>query len=206
VAPAVRQFAGGVTVESGTALPPIRHCRAKLTDLADALDMINQEIAAYLDLETGEILFVSDDARRELEEVYDTLPDDVNSMSDDEQRAAFLAALEEYGPINVEEEELEEADAVERGLGTRFVGLPEADTQASYRDMEAFVETATTPRLQQRLERAIRGRGAFGRFREELSDVPGEEERWYAFKQERLRDRIRAWLEAERIELIDEVS
>lgn len=193
-------------MESGSDGPPVRQCRAKLADLADALDMVNQEMAAYLDLETGEILYISDDARRELEAVYESLPDDVSELSVEEQQAAFVAALEAYRPMNVEAEELQDADAVDRGLGTRFVGLPEADTRASYRDMEAFIDTVTTPRLRQRLERAIRGRGAFRYFRDELSDEPAEEQRWYDFKQERLRDRIREWLADERIELIEEAD
>lgn len=165
--------------------------------------MVNQEVNAYLDLETGEVLFVSDDARRELESVYETMPEEIGQASDEEQQAAFKAALEAYSPYNVEEEELIDADAIERGLNTRFVELPEADTRSSYRDMEAFVDTVTMPRLRQRLERAIRGRGAFRYFRDELSDEPAEEERWYAFKRERLRDRIREWLADERIELVE---
>ena len=190
-------------METGSGLPPVRQCRAKLADLADALDMANMEMKAYLDLETGEILYVSDDARRELESVYETMPEETWNASEEEQRVAFVAALEAYGPVNVEEEELVDAYAVEQGLGTRFVELPEADTRASYRDMEAFIDTVTTPRLQRRLDTAIRGRGAFRRFKDELFSDPAERERWFAFKQERLSDRIREWLADERIELIE---
>lgn len=189
-------------MESESGLPPLRRCRVKLDDLADALDMGNMEMSAYLDLETGEIVYVSDEARRELDAVYEAMPDDSGQMSDEEQQAAFTVALEEYGPVNVGEEELIDADAVDRGLGTRFIALPEADTRESYRDMEAFIETATAPRFQQRLDRAIRGRGAFRRFKDELFDEPDERERWFAFKQERLRDRVREWLTDERIELM----
>jgi len=103
-------------------------------------------------------VYVSDEARRELEAVYETMPDDAGQMSDEEQQTAFKAALEEYGPINVEEEGLIDADAVDRGPGTRFIALPEADTRESYRDMEAFIETVTSTQLQRRLDRAIRGR------------------------------------------------
>ena len=187
-------------------LLPVRRCRAKLADLADALDTLSQEMSAYLDLESGEILYVSDDGMRELEEVYETLPDDVNQMSDEEQRAAFVAALDEYSPLSVEREELLDADAVERGQGSRFIGLPEADTRESYRDMEAFIATVTTRQLQRRLDMAIRGRGAFRRFKDELFSDPAERERWFAFKQERLSDRISEWLADERIELIEEAG
>jgi len=193
-------------METGSGLPPLRQCRAKLVDLADALDMASMEMKAYLDLETGEILYVSDDARRELESVYETMPEETWSASEEQQRVAFVAALEAYGPVNVEEEELVDAYAVEQGLATRFVELPEADTHASYRDMEAFVDTVTTPRLQRRLDTAIRGRGAFRRFKDELFSDPAERERWFAFKQERLSDRIREWLADERIELIEEAG
>ena len=193
-------------METGSGLPPVRQCRAKLADLADALDMANMEMKAYLDLETGEILYVSDDARRELESVYETMPEETWNASEEEQRVAFAAALEAYGPVDVEEEELVDAYAVEQGLDTRFVELPEADTRASYRDMEAFVDTVTTPRLQRRLDTAIRGRGAFRRFKDELFSDPAERERWFAFKQERLSDRIREWLADERIELIEEAG
>jgi len=190
-------------VASESEFPPIRQSRAKLADLADALDMVSSEMKAYLDLETGEVLYVSDDAWRELETVQESMPEEVWQASDEEQEAAFKAALEEYDPLSVEEEELENAHAVEQGLGARFVELPEADTQASYRDMEAFVDTVTSPRLRQRLDTAIRGRGAFRRFKDELYDEPSEQERWYAFKSDRLRERIREWLVDERIELVE---
>ena len=193
-------------MESESGLPPIRRCRAKLADLAEALDVLNDEMAAYLDLETGDVVYVLDDAQRALERAYDNLPDDVNELSDEEERAALVAILEEHPPFNTEPEEVLQADAVERGMETRFVGLPEHDTRESYRDMEAFIETVTTPRFQQRLDRAIRGRGAFRRFKDELFDDLNERERWFAFKLERQNDRIRAWLKHERIELIDEAG
>ena len=83
------------------------------------------------------------------------------------------------------------------------MALPEADSHADYGDMEAFVETVPDSRFQSRLDRAIRGRGAFRRFRDELLDEPAERERWFAFKHERLRERAREWLADEGIELID---
>jgi len=63
---------------------------------------------------------------------------------------------------------LYEADAVEEGFGVRFIRLPDADSREGYEDMEAFIETVANPRLQERLWAAIRGRGAFGRFKDVL--------------------------------------
>jgi hypothetical protein len=190
--------------ESDAALRPIRRCRASLADLADTLNALPQEWTAYLDLETGEVEMISEYAPGELEAIYELMPDEVSEMAPAEFHAAFMVALDEYEPENVEPEELEITHAIEQDVAGRYVKLPEVDSGEDYRDMEAFIFTVSSRRLLDRLERAIRGRGAFRRFRDELRNADGDElERWYAFKQARLSDRIRDWLEAERIELIE---
>ena len=62
--------------------------------------------------------------------------------------------------------------------------------------MEAFIATLRSRHLQERLERAISGRGAFRYFKDVLMDYPVEREHWFRFKQERLHQRILDWLEA----------
>jgi hypothetical protein len=52
------------------------------------------------------------------------------------------------------------------------------------------------PGRAERLARAIAGRGAFRRFKDELARWPGELERWYAMSEERHRGRARSWLTA----------
>jgi hypothetical protein len=47
---------------------------------------------------------------------------------------------------------------------------------------------------------ATQGRGAFGRFRNILRQHLAEQQRWYAFQENRLRQRIVEWLEEEGIE------
>ena len=66
--------------------------------------------------------------------------------------------------------------------------------------MEAFIETVEDERLQDRLDRSIRGRGAFRRFKDALEEHPIERERWFAFKDARLRGRALEWLAEEGIE------
>jgi hypothetical protein len=173
-------------------------------DLADGFDMLSTEMAGFLDLESGEILYISEDAAHELERIYESLPISLGSASDEEQRAALLAAIEEEPSNSCEPEELLAADAIDRGLNTRYVALPEADSRDGYRDMEQFIETVADPRLQSRLDRAIRGRGAFRRFRDELMEDEAEDQRWYAFKRACLAERARHWLADEGIELIEE--
>ena len=67
-------------------------------------------------------------------------------------------------------------------------------------DMQAFIETVSSQWLQERLWTAIRGRGAFRRFKDVLAGAPAERERWFAFKGDRLRQRVLAWLADEGIE------
>ena len=47
------------------------------------------------------------------------------------------------------------------------------------------------------MARALEGRGAFRRFRDELTRWPDIEDRWYVYSAERRRGRARAWLAAE---------
>jgi len=94
---------------------------------------------------------------------------------------------------------LEDADRVERGFGVGIVRVQD-EYRDGYRDMEAFIDTVPEPRLRERLERAIDGKGAFRRFTEELDYHDAGRERWFPFKRERLRGRIREWLEEEGIE------
>ncbi|TQM09001.1 UPF0158 family protein [Pseudonocardia kunmingensis] len=62
-----------------------------------------------------------------------------------------------------------------------------------YLDMQEFIRTRVDGRLAERLEEAIRGRGAFRRFRDVLADHDRIHE-FHVFSDEHLRGRARAWL------------
>jgi len=98
---------------------------------------------------------------------------------------------------------LMEADGVESGLGTRFLRLPQRDSHESSMDMQAFIETVAHPRLEERLWAAIRGGGAFRRFKDVLAVYPAERVRWFAFKAARVRQRVLAWLADDGIEPVE---
>lgn len=185
--------------------PPARRtCRISLKQVAESLEDSSDEMTAYLDLQAAEIIYVADDARRDLEAAWESLPEELADASEDEQRAALQHAIAEMTYLRSDVDQILEADAVEEGLGTRYVRLPGQDSRAGYRDMELFIDTEVAdPRLRDRLDRAIRGRGAFRRFKDELLDAPAERERWFAFKQERLEARARDWLEDEGIQLVE---
>lgn len=178
--------------------PGARRPRVDLADLADAFDDASREAPAYLDLDTGAVIRTSADVLHELDAIRSELPDEPPDT--EAYRAAFAAASERRGVPAWMRAALREADALAEGLGTRFIEVPEADSRAGYADMAAFVETVASPRLRDRLAAAIRGRGAFRRFKDALTDHPAERERWFAFKDARLRERARDWLASEGIE------
>jgi hypothetical protein len=137
-----------------------RKVKVDLAELALALDMNFYETRHYLDLETGKVLSVSDEISRELEDIYEQIYD---------QEGTRVVPLEQYletreGP-EWQKEALLEADQVEQGYGERYIQVEKEDPYEDYNDMERFVAYVEDPDLSQYLGRAIRGRGAFGRFK-----------------------------------------
>ena len=70
-------------------------------------------------------------------------------------------------------------------LGADFIKVPQTESRDGYEDMEAFIETVTSPSVQEVLTVSIDGRGAFGRFKNTLTRYPAVRERWFAFKDAR---------------------
>ena len=89
------------------------------------------------------------------------------------------------------EEDEDSGDDPERWLPVHGEGSREG-----YRDIELFIASVEDPGRAERLAVAIKGRGAFRRFKDELARWPGELERWHALAEERHRGRARSWLAA----------
>ena len=92
------------------------------------------------------------------------------------------------------------ADRVKNELGERFVRVPVVDSHESFMDMVDFIATVPNAATRLRLEQSLRGKGAFRRFKDTLSNFPVERERWFAFKTQRTQERIQDWLESIGIE------
>jgi len=100
-----------------------------------------------------------------------------------------------------EKEELERK--VEDGFRKRYVSIPYASSDEGYEDMEDFVETIKDQNLKEKLHITTDGRDAFRRFKDVLLGYPEERERWVKFKDTRVTERVKEWLEAEGIEMIE---
>ena len=78
----------------------------------------------------------------------------------------------------------------------RWLPVHGEGSREGYRDMELFIASVEDAGRAERLAIAIRGRGAFRRFKDDLARWPGELERWHALSEERQRGRARSWLAA----------
>ena len=79
----------------------------------------------------------------------------------------------------------------------RWLWVTSAGSRDGYRDMERFIGSLDDPDASEQLDRALVGRGAFRRFKDQLARWPELSDQWYAFSEDRQRGRARAWLAAE---------
>ncbi|RJX17310.1 MAG: hypothetical protein C4570_08330 [Ammonifex sp.] len=76
----------------------------------------------------------------------------------------------------------------------RYELVPRVYSSEVYDLMVQFAETVSDRQLREKLEIALNGRGAFGRFKRVLGDYPEERERWFDWKLAKMSDWIREWL------------
>jgi len=77
-----------------------------------------------------------------------------------------------------------------------YLRIDPVSSREQYRWMERFIPMVEDPDLQGKLTQAIDGKGAFRRFKDVLMSYGPERERWFAFRSERLRIFMEAWLNA----------
>ena len=147
-----------------------------LDELATAMDQFDRDINEwYFDAQTGEVILVG---RESL---------DIAEEGDDEEEEADLK--------DWQEDELERARQIVDDATERFHRVPECERTRTYGIMEDFIADVPDPRVKERLERAIGGKGAFRRFKDQLLDYPEVRERWFAFETEAKRQWAIEWLE-----------
>ncbi len=98
----------------------------------------------------------------------------------------------------IDDTELEKK--IEAGLDVRYFAIPEQDSHEDYDDMVDFTGTIKDKNFQEKLEIALDGSGAFRRFKNVLSNYPQEREHLFAFKNERIKERVLEWLHASDLE------
>jgi hypothetical protein len=79
---------------------------------------------------------------------------------------------------------------------TAYLRIEPVSSREQYRWMERFIPMVEDGPLRSQLSQAIDGKGAFRRFKDVLIAYTTERERWFAFRSERLRVFMEAWLAA----------
>jgi len=173
-----------------------RTLKIDLDELIFAFEHGSEEANYYLDLETGQLLLLTDEERHLLARFWDRLPLEEETSVD-----TVLATIQNLDIPDWQKNSAREAALVELDCeGSRCLAIPYQDSREAYEDMEAFIETVTDEHLAELLAVAIDGRGAFGRFKGVLARYPEVRERWFQFKEERLRQRVLDWLASAGIE------
>jgi hypothetical protein len=84
---------------------------------------------------------------------------------------------------------------IEAGLAAgHLIPVQPLPSSVEYGWMAAFADSVLDPRLQELLQVALNGRGAFRRFKDVLGAYPEERKRWFAFRDGRLRETMLEWL------------
>ncbi|MDQ0257040.1 hypothetical protein J2S74_004485 [Evansella vedderi] len=131
--------------------------KVKLENILEGMELQSEENNAYLNLETGEIVYVSREALLMAEdgEEYEHLPD----WQQDEVQVAY--------------------DIVENF--DKYDSLPTSFDIHEYDMMERFCYSLSDHQKQDILLQAIRGKGAFRRFKDNVTRL-GIVEQWYDYR------------------------
>ena len=147
--------------------------RVKLSDIVEGLEFQTDECFSYLHTRTGEVVSVTTEELRAAEE--DEPLEDFPEWQHDAIRIA---------------KDIIETDS--------YLPLPDRFEINEYRIMEQFCLSVDDEDMRDDLCDAIRGRGAFRRFKDRIQAY-GIAEDWYQYRDAALRESAMAWCEAHEI-------
>jgi hypothetical protein len=143
--------------------------RVKLSDLIEGMDFQSDERSSFLNLTTGEVVSITDEELRAAE--HNAPLEDCPEWQHDAIRIAKdIVETDHYRP------------------------LPDRFEIHEYSIMERFCLSVDDDDIRDDLSAAIRGRGAFRRFKDRIQAY-GMAEDWYHYRDEALREIAMAWCE-----------
>ena len=146
----------------------LKYTPIKLKEIAETLEMLFEDSSNYLNIETGEIIYIEDRYLGMAEDGEN--PDELDNEMDKDALAIAIDILE-----NCE----------------KYMSLPDKSDVNEYEMMEGFADNYKDKRISDLLQRAISGKGAFRRFKDTILEF-GIENEWYEFK-----DKAYLWLAKE---------
>lgn len=158
----------------------MKKLKIDLSMVEDAMEDVDRGYAEYyLNTETGQVIMITDEIARYAEkELKDNLPE------------WMLDAIKIAKEVLVE------------NPGS-YIEIPSKPTYESYNLMVEFAESVPDEQLREKLSIALDGKGAFRRFKMVLNDYQFYREKWFQFKEQRLKTEILDWLKSIGIEVIE---
>ena len=145
-----------------------------LNDIIDALEMQFDESLSYLDVDSGQVVTVSEALLREAEEHGDEEPDLPDWQKDEWEIAKKIPSTDRFRPLPTK------FDVHEWGI------------------MQEFSHSMESEGIREDLSRAIHGAGAFRNFKDTVRRL-GIEPAWFAFRTDALRQIALDWCEENQI-------
>ncbi len=156
-------------------------------------DTVRDAFDYFLDLETGEVLILSEDI---LNRAQLFLSRDVDDDMENFEEVIFDQEIEIPAWM---EDEIELALDIFIG-GDHYVRIPERSPQAVYTAMNEFIEKIQDPKLREELRQLPGGQGTFRRFKDALEPYPKLRKLWYGYNAKVAKREIVEWLQSLSIE------
>ncbi|WP_428911986.1 UPF0158 family protein [Niallia sp. Krafla_26] len=151
--------------------------RVKLQHILQGIEMQSDETCSYLNLNTGEIVYVSQEALSIADEgEYEGLPE--------WQQAEVKIAFDIIDSID------------------KYVELPSQFEMNDYKIMERFCYSLSDVKIQDKLLHAIRGKGAFRRFKNIIDQI-GLTKQWYEYRDVKYKEIAIAFCKLNSIDYIE---
>lgn len=152
--------------------------QVSLKDIIEEMEVQFEESRSLLNIKTGEIMIVtSEDLRAaEDEEPFDHLPE-----WEQENRMTAIDVVENF---------------------ENYIELPTKYEVNEYEIMENFTLKVRDQRMQESLLRAIKGKGAFRRFKDKIIDFEIEDQ-WYSYSDECFKQIAIEWCQENKINFIE---
>jgi hypothetical protein len=160
-------------------------------EVQKAMEDISREAFDYfLDIETGDVIILSEDI---VERAQEVLCEDIDDDMADYEEVEFD---EETDLPDWMEEEIELALDIFLHEKDRYVRIPERNSRKAYEAMQEFAQTIEDKPLQEEVKAILSGKGAFRKFKDALGPYPKERKMWYGYNAKKAKKEIGDWLQS----------
>jgi len=155
--------------------------RVKLSEIIEGIEFDSDERSSYLNKITGEVVMITDEEIHAAEE-GDSLDNYPEWQRDDIEKAEDILADE---------------------TSENYIPLPSKFDVHEYNIMERFCFTVSAKNISEALYRAIKGKGAFSRFKDAVHRYEIVDD-WYKFRDDYIKQIARDWCKENGIEYTED--